>query len=56
MSDDLLKELRARIKKLEQALDAMIWAYPYEAPCHDWLPKAHAHNLADAALKGKTDE
>lgn len=47
----------ARIKRLEKALRAMVWAYPYNAPhCADWQEETHAHTLADSALEGSQND
>lgn len=51
-SGDVAKSVMDEVNTLEAALQAMVTAYEYSPPCHDWEAKAAAHNLADRALKG----
>lgn len=42
------------MKLMAEALRQFGYAYPYNPPCHDWRPKALAHNLSGKALSEYT--
>lgn len=44
-------ELKKLVEQMRDALEEMLYTYPYSPPCHGWQAKAAANKKAKAAIE-----